>query len=109
MFPFSTSVFSHLYQEPILFSGSIQENIAYGWRPENGLLKFEDILNAARQANALEFIESFPQGFSTVVGQKGQSLSGKFIGETSSYGMVWSKSRDYKEGPLHPKKRKVLS
>lgn len=66
-------------QEPVLFSGNIAENIAYGWRPENGALKFEDILNAARQANALEFIESFPQGFDTVVGQKGQSLSGRFV------------------------------
>ena len=63
-------------QEPILFSGSIEDNIAYGWRPENGILKFEDVFNAARQANALEFIESFPQGFSTLVGEKGKSLSG---------------------------------
>jgi ABC-type multidrug transport system fused ATPase/permease subunit len=61
----------------MLFSGNIEDNIAYGWRPENGSLKFQDVLNAARQANALEFIESFPQGFSTVVGEKGQSLSGR--------------------------------
>ena len=72
-----------------MFSGSIEDNIAYGWRPENGTLKFEDILNAARQANALEFIESFPQRFNTVVGQKGQSLSGKFVDETVVCGMVW--------------------
>jgi ATP-binding cassette subfamily B (MDR/TAP) protein 10 len=64
-------------QEPILFSGSIEDNIGYGWRQENGALKFEDVLNAARQANALEFIESFPEGFSTLVGEKGQSLSGR--------------------------------
>ena len=62
-----------------MFSGSIEDNIAYGWQPENGTLKFEDVLNAARQANALEFIESFPQGFSTVVGEKGQSLSGRSV------------------------------
>ena len=62
-----------------MFSGSIEDNIAYGWRPENGILKFEDVFNAARQANALEFIESFPQGFSTLVGEKGKSLSGRWM------------------------------
>lgn len=63
-------------QEPILFSGSIEDNIAYGWRPENGTLEVKDIVEAARQANALEFIETFPDGFSTLVGEKGRSLSG---------------------------------
>ena len=66
-----------IFQEPVLFSGSIEENIAYGWRSENGPLEFQHVLDAATQANALEFIHSFPQGFSTVVGEKGQSLSGK--------------------------------
>jgi ABC-type multidrug transport system fused ATPase/permease subunit len=73
----------------MLFSGNIEDNIAYGWRPENGSLKFQDVLNAARQANALEFIESFPQGFSTVVGEKGQSLSGRSAVDTVSADMVY--------------------
>ena len=63
----------------MLFSGTIEENISYGWRPENGVLTFQDILAAATQANALGFIQSFPDGFSTVVGEKGQSLSGSSV------------------------------
>ncbi|XP_046847627.1 ATP-binding cassette sub-family B member 10, mitochondrial-like [Xenia sp. Carnegie-2017] len=63
-------------QEPVLFSGSIRDNIAFAWRSEHGDLKFEDVMNAAKQANALQFIQSFPQGFETVVGEKGLALSG---------------------------------
>ena len=59
-------------QEVILFGGTIQENIAYG-NPE---ATFEDIREAARQANALEFIDSFPEQFSTLVGDRGVKLSG---------------------------------
>lgn len=59
-------------QEVILFGGSIQENIAYG-KPNASL---EEIKEAARQANALEFIESFPEGFNTLVGERGVKLSG---------------------------------
>jgi ATP-binding cassette, subfamily B, bacterial len=59
-------------QEVILFGGTIQENIAYG-RPT---ATFEEIREAARQANALEFIESFPEQFATVVGERGVKLSG---------------------------------
>lgn len=65
------------FQEPLLFSGTVEDNIAYGWRPESGTLEFRDIVDAATQANALEFIQSFPEGFATVVGEKGRSLSGK--------------------------------
>ena len=60
----------------MLFSGSIRDNIAFAWRSEHGDLKFEDVMNAAKQANALQFIRSFPQGFETVVGEKGLALSG---------------------------------
>jgi ABC-type multidrug transport system fused ATPase/permease subunit len=59
-------------QEVILFGGTIQENIAYG-KPHATL---EEIRTAARKANALEFIESFPEGFSTMVGERGVKLSG---------------------------------
>ncbi len=59
-------------QEVILFGGNIQENIAYG-KPEASL---EEIKEAAKKANALEFIESFPEGFNTVVGERGIQLSG---------------------------------
>ncbi|HZB14771.1 MAG TPA: ATP-binding cassette domain-containing protein, partial [Chryseolinea sp.] len=59
-------------QEVILFGGTIAENISYG-KPT---ATFEEIKEAARQANALEFIESFPEGFETRVGERGVKLSG---------------------------------
>ncbi|MCD6069213.1 MAG: multidrug transporter ATPase [Bacteroidetes bacterium] len=59
-------------QDVILFAGTIRENILYG-RPN---ATEEDVREAARQANALEFIESFPEKFDTVVGERGIQLSG---------------------------------
>lgn len=59
-------------QEVILFGGSIQENIAYGKSDAT----LEEIKAAAQKANALEFIESFPDGFDTLVGERGIQLSG---------------------------------
>ncbi len=59
-------------QEVLLFGGSIAENIAYGKPGASG----EEIKQAARQANAHEFIESFPQGYETLVGDRGIRLSG---------------------------------
>lgn len=59
-------------QDIILFGGSIAENIGYG-KPGAGL---EEIKHAAEKANALEFIESFPEGFDTLVGERGIQLSG---------------------------------
>jgi ABC-type multidrug transport system fused ATPase/permease subunit len=59
-------------QEVILFSGSIADNIAYG---KPGASQ-DEIREAARQANALEFIERFPNGFDTEVGDRGIQLSG---------------------------------
>jgi ABC-type multidrug transport system fused ATPase/permease subunit len=59
-------------QEVILFGGTIKENIEYG-RPG---ASEEDIYEAARRANALEFINRFPEGFDTVVGERGVKLSG---------------------------------
>lgn len=59
-------------QEVLLFGGTIMENIAYG----NLAASEADIRSAAEQANALDFIEAFPEGFSTVVGDRGIKLSG---------------------------------
>jgi ABC-type multidrug transport system fused ATPase/permease subunit len=59
-------------QEVILFGGDIRSNIAYGKTDASE----EAIRSAAEQANALEFIESFPDGFATVVGERGVQLSG---------------------------------
>ncbi|HMG94565.1 MAG TPA: ABC transporter transmembrane domain-containing protein, partial [Chryseolinea sp.] len=59
-------------QEIILFGGTIKENIIYG-KPT---ATFEEIREAARKANALEFIECFPEQFETVVGERGVKLSG---------------------------------
>ncbi len=64
--------FSIVLQEPVLFSTSIGENIAYA-RPGVG---HEEIVKAARAANAHEFITALPQGYDTKVGERGMSLSG---------------------------------
>ena len=54
-------------QEVILFGGTIRENISYG-KPE---ASEEEVLAAAEKANALEFIQGFPEQFETVVGERG--------------------------------------
>jgi ABC-type multidrug transport system fused ATPase/permease subunit len=59
-------------QEVLLFGGSIAENIAYG-RPG---APPEAIIAAARQANAHDFISRFPEGYETLVGERGVKLSG---------------------------------
>lgn len=59
-------------QDSLLFSGSIRENIAFG-RPD---ARDDEILAAARVANAHEFIDRFPKGYSTHVSERGSSLSG---------------------------------
>ncbi len=59
-------------QEVILFGGTIQENIAYG-KPDATL---QEIENAAKRANAMEFIDKFPERFNTIVGERGVKLSG---------------------------------
>ncbi|MCB9309238.1 MAG: ATP-binding cassette domain-containing protein [Lewinellaceae bacterium] len=59
-------------QEVILFGGTIRENIAYGKPNANE----QDIIKAAEYSNCLEFIQSFPEGFETIVGERGVKLSG---------------------------------
>ena len=63
---------AYVPQESILFHRTIAENISYG-KPGATL---EEIREAARQANALEFIEKLPQGFDTITGERGVKLSG---------------------------------
>ena len=58
--------------EPILFSITIQENIAYG-RPD---ASFDEIVAAAKAAEAHEFIENLSEGYETMVGERGYTLSG---------------------------------
>lgn len=59
-------------QDVLLFGGSIRENIAYG-RPG---AEFAVIQDAARQAHAHDFITAFPEGYDTLVGERGIKLSG---------------------------------
>ncbi len=63
---------AYVPQEPMLFHRSLSENIAYG-KPN---ATQEEIRQAAQQANALDFIESLPEGFDTMVGERGVKLSG---------------------------------
>jgi ATP-binding cassette subfamily B protein len=64
--------YSIVMQEPVLFSTTIGENIAYG-RPD---ATPEDIADAARAANIAGFIEGLPDGYDTVVGERGLTMSG---------------------------------
>ncbi len=59
-------------QEVILFGGTIYENILYGRHSASE----DEIIEAARQANAWEFIASFPEKLNTIVGERGVKLSG---------------------------------
>ncbi len=59
-------------QESLLFSATVRENIAYG-RPE---ASFEQIVAAAKAANAHDFIMEFPEGYETRVGERGITVSG---------------------------------
>jgi ATP-binding cassette, subfamily B, bacterial len=64
--------FAIVLQEPVLFSTSIAENIAYA-RPDGSE---EEIVEAAKAANAHEFIVGLPHGYESRVGERGMSLSG---------------------------------
>lgn len=59
-------------QEPVLISSTIEENIRYG----NPQATDAEVLDAAKSANTLEFINKFPEGFKTRVGERGIQLSG---------------------------------
>ena len=66
------SHFGYVPQEILLFSGTIEENIAWG----NYEATPEDIFNAAKNAEALDFIAKLDNRFATKIGEKGASLSG---------------------------------
>ena len=63
---------SIVLQEPLLFSGSIAENIRYGRLEATD----EEIVSAAKSANAHDFIERLPDGYKTEIGERGAQLSG---------------------------------
>ena len=66
------SQISYVPQEPLLFHRSIADNIGYG----NLDATLDDIKQAARLANAAEFIDELPNGYDTIVGERGVKLSG---------------------------------
>ncbi|KAG0292687.1 Multidrug resistance protein 1 [Linnemannia gamsii] len=63
-------------QEPVLFNASIKQNILYGVRKDQKQPTDADIENACRLANAHDYISKLPQGYNTMVGEKGALLSG---------------------------------
>jgi ATP-binding cassette subfamily B protein len=64
--------FAIVLQEPVLFSTSVAENIAYA-RPD---ASEEEIVEAAKAANAHDFVKALPDGYDTLVGERGMRLSG---------------------------------
>nr|AVT42121.1 ABC transporter B [Lissorhoptrus oryzophilus] len=66
------NVLGLISQEPLLFGTTIMENIRYGKPGASD----EEVKNAAEMANAHEFISTFPQGYGTLVGERGATLSG---------------------------------
>ncbi|XP_048507795.1 mitochondrial potassium channel ATP-binding subunit isoform X2 [Athalia rosae] len=65
-------VLGYINQEPILFATTIMENIRYGMHGATDL----EVIAAAREANADQFIRNFPDGYNTLVGERGTQLSG---------------------------------
>ena len=63
-------------QEPVLFATTIRENIAWGQNPSQAPANENDIVAAAKLANAHEFITKLPSGYDTLVGERGTQLSG---------------------------------
>ena len=63
---------AYVSQEPLLFHRSLRDNISYS-HPTASL---DEVEQAARRANALEFIQQLPHGFDTIVGERGIKLSG---------------------------------
>ena len=70
------TLYTFHWQEPILFSCSVAENIAYG-AVDPSTVTLQQIEEAARKANAYRFVTGFPQGFDTLVGERGLMLSGE--------------------------------
>ncbi len=58
-------IIGYISQEPVLFATSIRENIRFG-KPS---ASDQEVVSAAKKANAFDFIEQFPNGFDTVLGE----------------------------------------
>ena len=63
---------SMVFQDTFLFNGTVYDNIVYGWKDATR----EDIIKAAKAANAHEFIEKLEKGYNTLIGERGVRLSG---------------------------------
>ncbi len=61
-----------VFQEPQLFSGTVRENVGYGIKNP----KEQDLIAAAKAANAYDFIQKLPKGFDSEIGERGVKLSG---------------------------------
>ena len=59
-------------QDTILFSGTVVENLRYGWKDAG----MQEVIAAAKAANAHEFVSELPAGYETVIGERGMTLSG---------------------------------
>jgi ABC-type dipeptide/oligopeptide/nickel transport system ATPase component len=75
-----SSVVGVVSQEPVLFACSIADNIRYGRRIDStaagSAVSLDEVIEAAKMANAHTFISSFPNGYDTLVGERGVQLSG---------------------------------
>ncbi|KAL4796759.1 P-loop containing nucleoside triphosphate hydrolase protein [Aspergillus venezuelensis] len=74
--PALRSLISVVPQQPTIFPGTIQENIAYGLEPYSPLATLFNVRSAARAAGIDDFIDSLPRGYETVIGDGGIGLSG---------------------------------
>ncbi|MBU5675925.1 ABC transporter ATP-binding protein/permease [Alkaliphilus sp. MSJ-5] len=63
---------SMVLQDTFLFNGTVYENIAYGWKDASR----EQVIQAAKAANAHEFIQGLENGYDTIIGERGVRLSG---------------------------------
>jgi ATP-binding cassette subfamily B (MDR/TAP) protein 1 len=63
-------------QEPTLFAATIRENILYAVQQSGRNITEEDVINASKAANAHEFITALPDGYNTMLGERGVSMSG---------------------------------
>ncbi|EQC43849.1 ABC transporter ATP-binding protein [Bacteriovorax sp. Seq25_V] len=66
------SLIGFVSQDTYLFHGTVRDNILYGSFDRSE----EDLINAAKMAEAYDFIKNLPEGFETIVGERGQKLSG---------------------------------